>query len=410
MPALTPTASKSRRAVLAICGGGNAGHALAVATSQNFEGDIVWLVSSDEKAELLRSGVFSQGGLRSTGAITGSADKVRVVSSQAAEVIPDADIVMIAVPAFAHAPVLKKISPYLKDDSLIGALPARGGFEFEATSIVQGIEPEGRRRIFGLQTLPWSTRVVQAGKVVDFAAIKGKVLMATLPRRHANAVAARLSQLLGMEIVPTPNFLNMTLGNPGQVVHPGLMYGFFATWAGQSYSADTVPRFYADVSDAMGVFVEQLSNEIVAVARELEAQSAGLDLSGVLSVLEWLRISYAHLTKDTATAATCFRTGPLGMRKAPMVETTAKNFVPNFRYRNLTEDVPFGLVVTKAIAQIAGVQTPAIDAVIRWTEEKIGKRFYVDGRVDGPDVRDLPIPQNYRVNTVQELVNWYTAR
>src|SRR5436190_16916447 len=38
-----------RRPVLAICGSGNAGHALAVVASQNFDGDIDWLVGSEER-------------------------------------------------------------------------------------------------------------------------------------------------------------------------------------------------------------------------------------------------------------------------------------------------------------------------------------------------------------------------
>ena len=153
------SASAFRSGILAICGGGNAAHTLAVVASRNFDGDIVWLTGSEEKAALLRQGVFSRQGLRSTGAVSAVADRVRTISSDPAEVIPDADVVIITVPAFAHASVLQRISPRLKDRVLVGALPARGGFEFEVTRTVSGIQPTGRRRIFGLQTLPWTTRV-----------------------------------------------------------------------------------------------------------------------------------------------------------------------------------------------------------------------------------------------------------
>ena len=57
-------ASKGRRSVLAICGGGNGGHALAVVASQNFDGDIDWLVGSEEKADLLRRGCQLMGSTR----------------------------------------------------------------------------------------------------------------------------------------------------------------------------------------------------------------------------------------------------------------------------------------------------------------------------------------------------------
>ena len=64
--------STGRDPSLAICGGGNAGHALAIVASQNFDGDVHWLVGSDQKAAY---GVRKRGGdgLRSTGVIEGRA-------------------------------------------------------------------------------------------------------------------------------------------------------------------------------------------------------------------------------------------------------------------------------------------------------------------------------------------------
>ena len=47
-----------------------------------------------------------------------------------------------------------------------------------------------------------------------------------------------------------------------------------------------------------------------------------------------------------------------------MNETEDGKFVPNFKFRYLWEDVPFGMAVIKGIATIAGVQTPNIDKVI----------------------------------------------
>ena len=396
--------------VLAICGGGNAGHALAVVASQNFRGDVVWLVSSEEKAEILRHGVSAPEGLRSTGVVVGHADRIRAISSDAAEIIPAADLVLIAVPAFAHAPVLERIAPHLKETAVVGCLPTRGGFEFEATRAITGIAPFGRRAIFGLQTLPWSTRVQEPGRSVNFGALKANVLMAALPQSRTREIAAQLTQLIGTQIVPTDNFLNMTLGNPGQVVHPGLLYGFFSTWNGRRYADDSIPHFYRDVTDDMGAFVGELSDEIVAVARRIETGSGGvLDLSGVLPVHEWLKLSYPTQTKDLSTIATSFRTGPLQHRKAPMREVAPGAFVPNFDYRYLTEDVPFGLAVVKAIAEIAGVETPATDAVITWAQAKMGKRYLVGGRLAGSDAAELPIPHGANISTLTHLIDWYAA-
>lgn len=397
-----------RRGVLAICGGGNAGHALAVVASQHFNGDIVWLTGSEEKAELLRSGIYSRDGLHATGVISGSASKVRIVSSNPAQIIPFADIVLIAVPAFAHAVILKQIAPFLKERVLVGTIPSRSGFEFEATQLLAGIEPAGSRVVFGLQTLPWSTRVQQPGKIVNFGAHKAKVLMATMPSYYACELAEELSRIFATELVSTDNFLNMTLGNPGQVIHPGLMYGHFAAWDGQQYPETRIPLFYAHATDETGAFMERVSAEIVGVASEIGRKSAGgLDLSGVLSLHDWLKVSYPSQTKDTSTAATCFRTGPLQARKAPMVEVAADAYVPNFSYRYLSEDVPFGLAITKAIAELTLMNTPALDTIIDWAQAKLDKRYMADGTMSGPDTRGLATPQSVGIGTLKDLIDWY---
>jgi hypothetical protein len=399
-----------RKPVLAICGGGNGAHALAVVASQTFGGDIVWLVSSEDRAEVLRQGIFSPDGLRSTGVISGAADKVRIISSMAAEVIPYADMVAIVAPAFAHAPILNRIAPHLQDEVLIGSLPTRGGFEFESTQILRGIDPQGGRIVFGLQTLPWTTRIHQPGRRVHIGSAKAKVLFASLPRHHADRLASELSHIFGTELVPTQGFLNMTLGNPGQAIHPGLMYGLFASWNGEAYREEFIPRFYADVTDEAGALVEQLSGDILAVTKAIETRSGGsLDLSGVLSIHDWLKLSYGAQTKDMHSVASSFRTGPNDTIKAPMLQCGDDAYVPNFRYRFLTEDVPFGLVVTKALAEIAGVETPAVDAIIHWTQSILGEKYLIDGKLALRALQRLPLPQNYGLSTVSQIVEWYAA-
>jgi hypothetical protein len=186
------------------------------------------------------------------------------------------------------------------------------------------------------------------------------------------------------------------------------MYGHFRFWEGEEYNDDSIPMFYADVTDNIGRIVEQLSYEATAVARAIEAQSRGvLDLSGVVPVHEWLQSSYSHVTADSTSVATCFRTGPIQARKAPMIEVGPGRFVPDFAYRYLSEDVPFGLVITRAIAELANVATPAIDEVISWAQSKMEKRYLTRGKLEGPDAKDLPIPQNYGVSTLADLIGWY---
>jgi predicted dinucleotide-binding enzyme len=400
-------ASHGGRPAVTICGGGNGGHALAVVASQHFDGDIDWLVGSEEKAELLRRGLSD--GLQSTGAIRASADGVRTISSDPGRVIPNADMVLIVVPAFVHAMVLRRIAPYVSDRTIIGCFPTRGGFEFEAAQLVPR-DGTGRRRVFGLQTLPWSTRVVTPGSVVNIGAVKAEVVLAALPATDAPGIAARLSEILGTRVLATEGFLSLTLGNTGQVIHPGLMYGHLRSWRGDEYDKQSIPMFYAHATDDMGRIVERLSNEAVEVARAIEAQAGGaIDLRAVMPVHDWLKVSYSHVTDDVTTVATCLRTGPIQARQIPTMEIRSGRFVPNFQYRYMTEDVPFGLVISRAFAELVNVETPTMDEVIRWAQSVMRRTYLIDGRLDGPDARDLPTPQRHGISSIADLIEWYGA-
>jgi hypothetical protein len=44
------------------------------------------------------------------------------------------------------------------------------------------------------------------------------------------------------------------------------------------------------------------------------------------------------------------------------------------RSADLTEDIPYGLLVIKGIALLAGVETPYIDRQLYWCQDKMGMR------------------------------------
>jgi hypothetical protein len=54
-----------------------------------------------------------------------------------------------------------------------------------------------------------------------------------------------------------------------------------------------------------------------------------------------------------------------------------------------------GLLVTRGIAELAGVPTPNMDDVINWCQERMGKEFLVDGKFVGKDIPSTRSPQTY---------------
>ena len=87
---------------ITICGGGNAAHTATGQFSARQEHQVhVYLPFGDE-AEKWSAGISAQGGIkvnRQGDSILGSPEKV---SSDPAEVIPGSQVVLLALPAFAH--------------------------------------------------------------------------------------------------------------------------------------------------------------------------------------------------------------------------------------------------------------------------------------------------------------------
>ena len=89
----------------------------------------------------------------------------------------------------------------------------------------------------------------------------------------------------------------------------------------------------------------------------------------------------------------------------PMKETDDGLLVPDFTYRYTREDVPYGLVIMKGIAEIAGVRTPTIDEVITWAQGKLDKEYIVGSELKGKDVTSTRAPQSYNFKTLDDLFN-----
>ena len=70
----------------------------------------------------------------------------------------------------------------------------------------------------------------------------------------------------------------------------------------------------------------------------------------------------------------------------------------------MTEDVPYGLVVIRGIAEIVGVQTPNVDKLLTWCQRKMGKEYLVNSKLQGRDVASSGAPQRYGLTTLESIL------
>jgi len=89
-----------------------------------------------------------------------------------------------------------------------------------------------------------------------------------------------------------------------------------------------------------------------------------------------------------------------------MTQVDQEKFAPDFGHRFLAEDVPFGLVVIRGVADIAGVPTPRIDEVLSWSQERLGRKYLVSSGLTGRDLSTTRCPQRYGFTTLPEILGY----
>ncbi len=131
---------------------------------------------------------------------------------------------------------------------------------------------------------------------------------------------------------------------------------------------------------------------------------AGIDLSQVPTLYEWLLKSYTGQIGDVSTLARSFQTNKAyqGL-KAPIRKIDKDRYEPDFQSRYLLEDVPTGLVVSAGLARLADVPVPTIDDVILTTSAWMGKQYLRNGDFIGADILQTRLPQNFEIKDLDRL-------
>lgn len=367
---------------IAICGGGNVAHVLAGLLSQRNGLEIRVLTRKpDCWAEAIQ--------------VRGDHDRVsigrpRLISSRADEVIPGASLVILALPAYARAAVLKTIAPQLAGDVWVGSFPGSGGFDWMAQDALQG--EAANVSIFGAQRVPYISRIIDYGKEVYGSPKKEGIAIAAIPQSRSSEIASILEDVLQMPVTCLNNSLEITLATSNPILHPARVYTLFHDYKAGRFWREPI-LFYEGWDDAASQLLIRMDQEVHDIFARIP-----LDLSGISPLLKHYGVGDAQALTHKISGIASFRGIP-----TPMLETGG-GFIPDFTSRYFTEDIPYGLLIIKGVAVIAGTATPAIDNVLAWAQEMMHKEYLVAGKLVGKDIAEAPIPQNAGIVTTSDLI------
>lgn len=390
-----------------ICGTGSGAHALAAVASKNgFE--VCVLSQSADKAqrwtELLQHQPLAVVGRNGNNGSAWMANSFTVTHDPAVAV-RGCNLIIFAVPTLSHERYFELLEPEIGDGCLIVGLPGQNGFEFE---VRDALGTKLRNCVvMNFESLPWSCRVVEFGKTVRVNGTKETLVGAIqgdLTKSKVKEPLVTLQRLLGKfpNLILSGHLLGISLMSLNAYSHPPIMYGRWKDWDGKPL--DKQPLFFQGVDEDTAALLEKISGEVVAISRRIMAEYPEVDLSPVIPMYEWDIAHYGNQIKDKTNLMTALRTNVLYQgRTHPMIQTENGQYVPDFNHRFLLEDIPC-LAVIRGIAEIAGVETPNLDKVLMWGQEKLNKEYLVGSRLIGKDLLSTRCPQRYGFTTIEELL------
>ena len=390
-----------------VCGSGNTAHVLAGLLSADPGFEVRLFTQNAGKAASWREEA-AHGGLVVIQGINGQAREAaragRVLVSDDPAIARGCDLIFTAVTAFVLGEYLALLAPHIAAGAVLVGFPGQGGFECEVARHLA----HRPVIVMNFESAPWACRVLRFGRLVQICGAKTYLtgaLRGDLTRARIKDPFGLIRRIAGPQtrVVESPSLLAITLMSVNAYSHPPIMYGAWRDWDGRPLAEP--PVFYQGISRETAGLMTRMSDEVLTIRDRIAERFPREDLTAVIPMLQWDRLAYGAEIADPSTQFTALRTNHAYQTMThPMVRAAAGGWMPDFQSRFLSEDVPFGLVPIRGVAELAGVGTPAIDEVLRWSQAKL-HRTYLDGtRFTGSDLGTTSCPQRYGLHSLASIL------
>lgn len=327
-----------------ICGGGNLGHVVTGFLAAYGDCEVSLLTRHPERwQQQLEISTPNGQLLRGT---------IHQISSDAVEVIPAADIVLLCLPGFSLREELLRIRPFLRPMTAVGSIVSSTGFFFEAMEVLPSSTP-----LFGFQRVPFIARTTAYGRSAALLGYKPNLNVAIEQTVDKEALRATIQQLFRVPVQLLKSYYEVSLTNSNPLLHPSRLYSLWKDWhEGIVYTEESL--FYEQWTDEASRLLIQMDEEFQQLLCKLPVTKGSIP-----TILDYYESTDAPSLTLKLRSIQAFK----GI-KAPMKEV-AGGFVPDFGSRYFIEDFPYGLQIIQKQAREHSVNTPIIDLVMNWGQK-----------------------------------------
>ena len=353
--------------IFCVMGAGHGG--LAMAGHLAVKGFEVRLYNrTDARLEAIRA----MGGIEITTPEGSSFGRVTAASDDSGTMLEGADVVMVVVPATAHAFMAEKCAPHLKDGQVVVLNPGRtfGAIDFRQTLRRHGCTASVI--VAETQSFIYASRVLGPAQARIFG-VKNSIPLATINAHQIPDCLAVVRQAYP-QFIPGDNTLKTSFNNIGAVFHPVIML-LNTGWVEDPADFEF---YFQGATPSVARVLEEADRERVAVAAALGIQA--------FTAREWLYLSYDAVGRSVHAA----------IHANPGYRGILAPHVMEMRY--LTEEIPCSLVPMASVGQKFGVATPVMDSLIRLASVMHERDYWAEGRtVDALGIAQLSLRQLRRL-------------
>jgi opine dehydrogenase len=282
--------------------------------------------------------------------------KLALVTTEIAEAVRDAELILCPAPAFAQADIAKQLAPHLRDGQVAFLPPATFGSMIFA-SAMRDIGNEANVSFAETGTLPWLTR--KHGPFEVAITIRARRLpVGVFPLKAAYHALDVIGRAFPGVIEPCGDALSGALMNAGPIIHPPLIVmnagpiEHFERWDIHKEGTQAAIRRVTDALDA----------ERIAVREALGYGAPHFPLAHHYAKEGeiWM---YGRGSHDRLTDSGDWR------ERIVLTE-----------HRYMREDLRLGLSLLVSVADLAGVDTPLARSFLAIGGAICGEDFLKDGR------------------------------
>ncbi len=262
------------------------------------------------------------------------------VTSDLEEAVKRSRLIMLVVPAFAHAELAQKMSKFLQLGQIVVLNPGRTFGALEFRKVLMDNQCASNVIVAETQTFLYASRSDGPAQAYIHR-IKEAVPLAAFPAIDTREVLDALNPYFP-QFINGKTILHTGLNNIGAIFHPTIMlYNL-----GRIESTGGEFQFYIDgVTPSVAKLMEAVDRERVRIGRMLGVE--------IISAKEWLKLAY-DAEGENLYEAIQNQEGYRGINAPSTV---------NHRYIN--EDIPMSLVPMASLGNMLGIRVRGMTSIIR---------------------------------------------